>query len=208
MTRSSNARRSRCGWAGDSNLRDKSAVASGQRDEIAASAVRGIDERAACRRARLKAVALLELVLGVSLAEAKPAVEHPDLLVDEDVRIRRVADLRAGPAARPRRARAARHSLETALADCSRSPDRSRSAARPRARGVDRRAPRARSSSESVIPNAPDRRPRRAAVGWASARSTFAIIARETPERSASALVESPCATRAAWTAAASGEVS
>ena len=47
-------------------------------------------------------------------------------------------------------------------------------------------------SSDSVIPSAPDRRPSSAAVGWASARSILAIIARETPERSASAAAESP----------------
>ena len=41
-------------------------------------------------------------------------------------------------------------------------------------------------------------------MGCASARSIFAIIARDTPERSASALVERPCASRAACTAAAS----
>ena len=57
------------------------------------------------------------------------------------------------------------------------------------------------------MPSAAERRPSSAAVGCASARSIFAIMARETPERSASALADRPWAVRAARTASASDVV-
>ena len=47
------------------------------------------------RIAELEAVAGVELVLGVALAEAQPALEHPDLLVDEGVGVGGVGELRA-----------------------------------------------------------------------------------------------------------------
>jgi hypothetical protein len=54
------------------------------------------------------------------------------------------------------------------------------------------------------MPSAPESRPSRTAVGWASPRSILVIIARETPERSASAFTERSWAIRAACTVAAS----
>src|SRR5258708_4915174 len=60
-------------------------------------------------------------------------------------------------------------------------------------------APSARAKSvESVRPNAPERRPRRVAVGLDSPRSTLLIIALETPDRSARWSSDQPRTSRSA----------
>lgn len=70
-------------------------VALGERDEVAAGLAGRIDERAWCRGTELEAVACIELVLGLALTEVQPALEHPDLLVDEGVGVGGIGDLRA-----------------------------------------------------------------------------------------------------------------
>src|SRR5258708_10011762 len=61
-------------------------------------------------------------------------------------------------------------------------------------------APSARAKSvESVRPNAPERRPRRVAVGLDSPRSPLLIIALETPVRPASASPDQPRTSRPAF---------
>ena len=136
-------------------------------------------------------------------------VKHPELLLDEGIGLGRISAPRApagsststsssGPPAAGESARRV-YPLSGSV-HVGWSPRR--------ARGGARCAPRAAISSDSVSPSAADSRPSSAAVGCASARSTLAIIARETPERSASAAVERPCASRAPWTVWASEVVS
>src|SRR3954462_2941089 len=57
--------------------------------------------------------------------------------------------------------------------------------------------------AESVSPNAPDRRPSSIAVGLDSPRSILLIIARDTPERSASSPSDQPRVSRSSFRRAA-----
>ena len=173
----------------------------GERDEVTAAFTGRVDERAWCGWPELEAVASIELVLGVAFAEAQVSFEHPDLLVDEGIGVGGVGDLRPrgqidlDELERPAGGRRYRTATVAAVGIGPRCWSAApRSSSSPSARAI---------SSESVIPSAADRRPSRAAVGWASARSILAIIARETPERSARA-DRSSWSRRASRTVAAS----
>ena len=109
-------------------------AAARQRDEVAARTARRVAERARRRRAELQAVAGAEVVHRVAFAKAQPALQHPDLLVDERVGLGRIGHLSARRAARPRPAPAGHHARPRGA--CSRCPDRSTSAGQPRGRAA------------------------------------------------------------------------
>src|SRR6266496_574738 len=65
-----------------------------QGDEVATGSPARVAERARRGRAELQAVTGTQLVLGIALAEQQPALQHPDLLVDERIGVGRVGDAR------------------------------------------------------------------------------------------------------------------